>query len=108
MSELTDHDWIQIEQAAAGCVSGTSDDWPDLVVAIEKVRGRKLNRKSAAWLHGYCEGLLEFKDAMKDTIACWKRTRILGVSASLACEGNVSVPLLRAFDEIREALEPKE
>ena len=52
--------------------------------------------------------LLEFKDAMKDTIACWKRTRILGVSASLACEGNVSVPLLRAFDEIREALEPKE
>lgn len=57
--ELLDHhDWLQIEQAAAGCVSGISDEWPDLVKAIEKVRGRKLMRQSSAWLRGFCEALI--------------------------------------------------
>jgi len=56
---LTDHDWLQIEQAARGCVSGTSDEWPDLVRAIEKIKDRKLMRQSAAWLRGYCEALVE-------------------------------------------------
>lgn len=55
---LNHHDWLQIEQAAAGCVSGTSDDWPDLVHAITTLTGQSLPRKSAAWLQGFCEGVL--------------------------------------------------
>jgi len=59
MSELTEHDWVQIEQAAAGCVSGTSDEWPHLRLAIEKVTGKPFaHRKSASWLQGFCEGVL--------------------------------------------------
>lgn len=59
MTNLTDDDWLQIEQAAAGCVSGTSDEWPALRSAIEKITGKPFsNRKSAAWLQGFCEGVL--------------------------------------------------
>ena len=61
MGVLTDHDWLQIEQAANGCVSGTSDEWPDLVKAIEKVLNRKLMRQSSAWLRGFCEALVLFQ-----------------------------------------------
>lgn len=50
MNELTDHDWLQIEQAAAGCVSGTSDEWPDLRAAIERVRVRRERESSRFWL----------------------------------------------------------
>jgi hypothetical protein len=59
---LTDSDWLQIEMAAKGAVSGTSDDWPLLVKAIEKVTKRKLMRKPAAWLRGFCEGLVMARD----------------------------------------------
>jgi len=59
--DLTDHDWLQIEQAANGGVSGTSDEWPDLVKAIEKVLNRKLMRQSSAWLRGFCEALVLFQ-----------------------------------------------
>lgn len=55
---LTDNDWLQIDMAARGCVSGTSDEWPALASAIDKVRGGKLSSKSAAWLQGFCEALL--------------------------------------------------
>lgn len=34
----------------------------------------------------------------KDTIDCWIATRINGASASMACGGNVSIPLLKIFD----------
>ena len=58
-TELTEHDWLQIENAARGCCSGTSDEWPDLVAAIEKIRGEPLeHRKTAAWLSGFCAGVL--------------------------------------------------
>lgn len=58
-SQLTDQDWLQIEQAANGCVSGTSDEWPALRHAIETITGKPfVNRKSAAWLQGFCEGVL--------------------------------------------------
>ena len=46
------------------------------------------------------ERLLTYKECLKETLSCWKATRINGASASLACEGNISLPLLRAFDEI--------
>jgi hypothetical protein len=59
MIELTEVEWLQIEQAARGGVSGTSDEWPALVAAIEKVRGKPLEmRRSASWLRGFCEGVI--------------------------------------------------
>ena len=57
--QLTEHDWLQIEMAANGCVSGTSDEWPDLCAAIEKISGHNFGfRKPAAWLQGFCEGVM--------------------------------------------------
>lgn len=56
---LTEHDWLQIEQAASGCLGGTSDDWPHLRSAITKVTGKPFAyRKSAQWLQGFCEALI--------------------------------------------------
>jgi hypothetical protein len=58
-SLLTESDWLQIEQAAAGCISGTSDDWPALCHAVALLLGHPLHhRKSAAWLQGFCEGVM--------------------------------------------------
>lgn len=37
---------------------------------------------------------------LRDTLSCWKATRINGASASMVCDGNVSVELLRALDEV--------
>ena len=34
--ELTDHDWLQLEMAAAGCTSGIGN-WPHLREAVRKV-----------------------------------------------------------------------
>ena len=34
-----------------------------------------------------------------DTISCWIATRINGVSATLACDGNISIELLKMLDE---------
>ncbi len=56
---LTEDNWLQIEQSAAGCVSGTSDEWPALRHAIALITGKPfVLRKSAAWLQGFCEGVL--------------------------------------------------
>jgi len=46
--------------------------------------------------------LLTYKDCINDTLSCWRATRINGASASLACDGNISIPLLKAFDKVRE------
>jgi hypothetical protein len=44
--------------------------------------------------------------AAKDTLSCWVATRINGASASMACDGNVSMELLKALDnQIMEYLE---
>lgn len=59
IASLSEHDWTQIEQAANGCISGTSDEWPDLRAAIEKVMGREFGlRQSAAWMRGFCEAVM--------------------------------------------------
>ncbi|WP_417744793.1 hypothetical protein [Rosistilla oblonga] len=56
---LTNHDWLQIEQAAAGCIDGTSDNWPHLRAAIEKATGKPFgHRRNASWLQGFCEGVM--------------------------------------------------
>ena len=44
------------------------------------------------------EKLLEH--SLKDTLSCWRATRLNGASSSMACEGNVCVPLLKAFDKL--------
>lgn len=38
--------------------------------------------------------------SLGDTLFCWKATRLEGLSASLACDGNISLSLLSAFDEL--------
>jgi len=59
MSELTEIDWLQIEQAALGCISGTSNEWPALRIAIEKITGKPFGgRKCSSWLQGFCEGVM--------------------------------------------------
>jgi hypothetical protein len=59
LASLTPHDWLQIDQAARGCISGTSDEWPHLCNAIAKLQGKPLwCRQSADWLRGFCSGIL--------------------------------------------------
>ena len=48
------------------------------------------------------ERLLTYKAALDETLSCWKATRINGASASLGCEGNICLPLLKAFDKVVE------
>ena len=62
--EMTAHDWLQIEAAAAGCVSGDSDEWPHLRAAIIKLTGDPNTfhfRKCAAWLRGFCAGVMAMR-----------------------------------------------
>ena len=40
------------------------------------------------------------EDVIGCTFSCWTATRINGASASLACDGNVSIPLLRGLDDL--------
>jgi hypothetical protein len=59
LASLTPHDWLQIDQAARGCISGTSDEWPHLCNAIAKLTGRPLLfPEPSAWLRGFCSGIL--------------------------------------------------
>lgn len=44
------------------------------------------------------------ENILKDTLGCWRRTRLKGVSASMGCDGNISIPLLRALDGIYEGI----
>lgn len=62
LAKLTADDWLQIEMAAKGCVGGTSDEWPALVAAINKVRAKPLSHRVAAgWLQGFCEALVSVR-----------------------------------------------
>ena len=57
--DLTESDWLQIEQAASGCISGTSAEWPALRAAVEKITGKPfVLAKPASWLQGFCEGVM--------------------------------------------------
>ena len=54
-NRLDESDWIQIEMAARGCVSGSSDEWPLLVRAILRLTGDiTFYPRPAIWLKGYC------------------------------------------------------
>lgn len=64
LSTLTPHDWDQIIPAANGCVSGTSDEWPHLRKAIEKITGKPFGmRRHSLWLQGFCEGVVACRTA---------------------------------------------
>ena len=39
-------------------------------------------------------------DVLSDTLHTWQCTRIKGGSASMCTYGDVSIPLLKAFDEV--------
>ena len=54
------------------------------------------------------ERYLTYKDALDETMSCWVATRIHNRSASLACEGNISILLLKAFDQIKERIGAQE
>jgi hypothetical protein len=57
-SALTESHWLQIEQAASGCISGTSDEWPELRDAIERLTSERMTRRGADWLQGFCSGAM--------------------------------------------------
>ena len=42
------------------------------------------------------------KHISSSTLGCWTSTRLRGGSASLSCDGNVSIDLLKLFDKIYE------
>lgn len=63
MSKMTVHDYLQIEMAAAGCVSGTLSEWPHLNNALKRV-GIELPSNTEAWgLRNLCQQLLEQHEA---------------------------------------------
>lgn len=65
---LTDHDWLQIEQAANGCISGDLSEWPDLARAFKNLGvgptglpGHKLI-PHAHELQCFCQGILAMRN----------------------------------------------
>ena len=42
--------------------------------------------------------------AAGDTIGCWVATRLNGASASMACDGNISMVLLKSLDDLEASL----
>lgn len=59
VAELTADDWLQIEMAAKGCVSGVAGEWPALAAAIDKLRDKPIGpHVSSSWLQGFCEALV--------------------------------------------------
>jgi len=62
IASIDPHSLLQIQQAARGCISGTSDEWPHLVAAIEEITGKQfVARKSASWLQGFCEAIMSMR-----------------------------------------------
>lgn len=37
LATLDDHDWVQIQQAVSGCISGTLSEWPHLQGVFSKL-----------------------------------------------------------------------
>jgi hypothetical protein len=46
------------------------------------------------------EGLLP--SIISDTLSCWEATRLKGRSASMSCDGNISIILIKSFDKLYE------
>ena len=57
LNQLTKNQLLQIQQASVS-ISGSSDEWPLLVNAIEAITGKPLKRKSARWLKEFCKNYL--------------------------------------------------
>lgn len=44
------------------------------------------------------------KSISKHTLSCWVATRLNGCSASISCDGNISVPLIKLLDEVHKEI----
>lgn len=64
-ANMTDHDWLQIEQCAICGITGPLKDWPDLEVAIEKLTGKPIRHYSADLLRGFCIGAVAARREVK-------------------------------------------
>jgi hypothetical protein len=60
---LTEHDWLQIEQASSGCISGTIGEWPHLYAALLKVGYNEPLATPAATIKVICNDILDMRDA---------------------------------------------
>lgn len=41
---------------------------------------------------------------VQDTLHFWKQNRLKGISASMCCDGNISLVVLKALDEVAKEL----
>lgn len=44
---------------------------------------------------------------IRDTFHCWEATRLRGISASMSCEGNQYIPMLKEMDKLVVKIESK-
>ena len=62
---LTPHDWLQLGQAASGCISGTLAEWPDLANALCKWYGTPLKPKTpATQLQMLCRHIVDLHEGI--------------------------------------------
>lgn len=68
MEGMNDHDWLQIEQAANGCISGDLSEWPHLALAFKKlgIKPHQLPGVSlippASELRPFCQGIIAYRN----------------------------------------------
>jgi len=54
--------WIQIEMAAAGCISGTLTEWPLLKQALFECDVTLLDNSSSIFVQCICRDLIKIRD----------------------------------------------
>lgn len=66
LADLTDHDWLQIESAAHGCID--SQIWPDLIAALERMDSLATDIAvfDRSFVVGFCRGLMEAKNVLEE------------------------------------------
>lgn len=58
LKQLRMNRWVQIEQCASGCISGTLAEWPDLAAALEFEEIRLHSSTTASTLKQICQLLM--------------------------------------------------
>lgn len=56
---MNNHDYLQIDQAANGCISGTLKEWPHLKMALERLNIVISNDTKAIELTRICRIIIE-------------------------------------------------
>lgn len=62
-SELTESDWLQIEMAARGCVSGQLREWPKLQSALRKLGLDAVDHMDAWYMRDVCNLAIMLKES---------------------------------------------